>query len=206
MAERSHLKSLPVKVQAELLEMQDKWWQTVNCGPNHASPDSTAACSGFLHEIKKAIHQTSSGRASGKDSIPAEIYEAVGPNALKALFNALQSVWDEEKMRDGFLDTLIVSLYKSKGSRVDCGNYTGISLLSIAWNIMAPVILNRLGTISERTLPQAQCGFRHARSTVDMIFAMFIKVIWLFHDGMTGQVLTSGEATKEFAISNRAAS
>lgn len=200
-----------------------------------------------IDEIKKAIHQTNSGRASGKDGIPAEIYKAAGPNALEAFHDVLLSIWEEEEMPDDFRDALIVSLYKNKGSKSDCGNYRGISLLSIAGKIFARVILNRLITVSEQNLPEAQCGFRPGRSTVDMIFAMrqlqekcieqnmplfsvfidltkafdtvnrealwtvlerigcppkFISMIRLFHDGMTGQVLSSGNVTEAFAISN----
>ena len=150
-------------------------------------------------------------------------------------------------MPDDFRDALIISLYKNKGSKSDCGNYRGISLLSIAGKIFARVILNRLITVSEQNLPEAQCGFRPERSTVDMIFAMrqlqekcieqnmplfsvfidltkafdtvnrealwtvperigcppkFISMIRLFHDGMTGQVLSNGNVTEAFAISN----
>ena len=98
----------------------------------------------------------SSGRASGKDGIPAEIYKAAGPNTLGAFHDVLQSIWEEEKMPDDFRDALIVSLYKNKGSKADCGNYIGISLLSIAGKIVARVILNRLISVSEENLPEAQ--------------------------------------------------
>nr|KAG5693154.1 hypothetical protein BaRGS_035352 [Batillaria attramentaria] len=113
-----------------------------------------------IEEIKKAIAQTNSGRASGKDSIPAEIYKVAGPNALEAFHDILLSIWEEEEMPDDFRDALIVSLYKNKGSKADCGNYRGISLLSIAGKIFARVILNRLIDVSELNLPEAQCGRR----------------------------------------------
>ena len=200
-----------------------------------------------LDEIRKAINKTNSGRASGKDSIPAEIFKAAGPKALETFHDILLQVWEEEQMPADFKDALIVALYKNKGSKADCGNYRGISLLSIAGKIFARVILNRLTTISEQILPEAQCGFRPGRSTVDMIFAMrqiqekcieqnmplysvfidltkafdmvnrealwtvlerigcppkFVKIIQLFHTGMSGQVLTGGNMTDEFEITN----
>ena len=89
-----------------------------------------------IDEIKKAIHQTVSGRASGKDGIPTEIYKAAGPDALVAFHDVLLTVWEEEMMPDDFRDALIVSLYKKKGSKSDCGNYKGISL-SVAGKIFA---------------------------------------------------------------------
>ena len=200
-----------------------------------------------LQEIKKAIAQTSSGKASGKDNIPAEIYKVAGPKALESFHDIISQIWKEEQMPDDFRDALIVSLYKNKGSKADCGNYRGISLLSIAGKIFARVILNRLILVAESILPEAQCGFRPGRSTIDMIFAMrqiqekcveqnmplytvfidltkafdtvnrealwtvlertgcppkFLKMIQLFHTGMKGQVLTNGNMTEEFPITN----
>ena len=110
-----------------------------------------------MDEIKKAIHKTTSGRASGKDGIPAEIYKAAGPNALEAFHDVLLGIWEEEKMPDDFRETLIVSFYKNKGSKSDCGNYRGICLLFMAGKIFTRVILNRLITVSEQNLPEAQC-------------------------------------------------
>ena len=52
-----------------------------------------------MGEIEKAICQTNSGRASGKNCIPAEIYKTAGPNALQAFHDVLLSIWEEEKMR-----------------------------------------------------------------------------------------------------------
>ena len=77
-----------------------------------------------------------------------------------------------EKMPEDFRDALIVALYKNKGSKADCGKYRVISLLSIARKIIARIILNRLIAVSEVNLPEAQCGFRPGRSTVDMIFTV----------------------------------
>ena len=145
-------------------------------------------------------------------------------------------------------DATIVALYKNKGAKADCGNYRGISLLSNAGKILARILLNRLTeNISEDNLPEAQCGIRPGRSTIDMVFtvrqiqekcseqqmdlyAVFIdlrkafdtvnrEALWsvllklgcprkfttlirLFHDNMTGQVLSNGEHSNTFAISN----
>lgn len=69
-------------------------------------------------------------------------------------------------------DANIITLYKNKGDRSDCNNYHGISLLSIVGKTFARVMLNRLQTLAERVYPEAQCGFRAERSTIDMIFSL----------------------------------
>ena len=75
-----------------------------------------------------------------------------------------------------FRNATVVCLFKNK---TDCGNYRGISLLSIAGKILARVILNRLITnISEENMPEAPCGFRLNRSTSDRCGRSVSNRIW----------------------------
>ena len=125
----------------------------------------------MIDEVKKAIKQTSSGKAVGMDGIPVELYKAAGPVTLAAFHDTLTSLWEEKVIPHDFRDATVVPLFKNKGSRAGCGNYRGISLLSIAGKILARVILNRMiDSVAENTLPDSQCGFRPGRSTVDMVF------------------------------------
>uniref|UniRef100_H3B9N4 Uncharacterized protein n=1 Tax=Latimeria chalumnae TaxID=7897 RepID=H3B9N4_LATCH len=126
-----------------------------------------------LSEVKTAISQMNTGKAPGKDGIMAEIYKAASPKTIEILYNILSSVWEVEEMPKDFKDATIIPLFKNKGSKADCGNYQGISLLSIAGKILARIILNWLtSNISENTLPEAQCGFRPGRNMIDMIFVV----------------------------------
>lgn len=59
-----------------------------------------------IDEVKKAISAMNSNRASGKDSIPAEIFKAAGPNALEAFHDVLQSIRIEEGMPETFIIAL----------------------------------------------------------------------------------------------------
>ncbi|XP_076038136.1 uncharacterized protein LOC143023492 [Oratosquilla oratoria] len=54
---------------------------------------------------------------------------------------------------------------------MSCGNYRGISLLSIVGKTFARVLLDRLLKLAEKVIPEFQCGFRPQRGTVDMICA-----------------------------------
>ncbi|KAL8612438.1 hypothetical protein ACOMHN_058566 [Nucella lapillus] len=72
-----------------------------------------------MEEVTKAIHQTSSGKATGMDGIPAEFFKAAGPVALEAFHGVLCSIWDTEDMTQEFRDATIVSLYKNKSSKSD---------------------------------------------------------------------------------------
>lgn len=79
----------------------------------------------IMEEITEAIFHTNSGRASGKDGIPAEIYKVAGLNTLEAFQDIKLQIGDEEEMLNNFHDALIVALYKNKGSKADCGNCRG---------------------------------------------------------------------------------
>ena len=62
-------------------------------------------------------------------------------------------------------------LYKQKGDRAECGNSRGISLLSVAGNVLAKIKhTSILEHVVDLVLPESQCGFRRGRSTIYMIF------------------------------------
>ena len=81
-------------------------------------------------------------------------------------------MWRKEAISQEFKDASIIHLYKRKGSPQVCDNHRGISLLCIAWKILAKILLNRLNVHLDQTglIPESQCGFKKDRGTVDMIF------------------------------------
>ncbi|XP_014786804.1 uncharacterized protein LOC106881092 [Octopus bimaculoides] len=80
----------------------------------------------------------------------------------------LQKIWEKKQIPQDLKDTVIVTIFK-KGDRSLCGNYRGISLLSIAGKIIARFLL-RLQAVTESVFPESQCGFRRSSGTIDMIF------------------------------------
>lgn len=125
-----------------------------------------------MDEMTKAIAGLKDGRAPGNDGIPAEVWKHGGTNLLVKLHRLICKAWDEGSVPQTWKDATIVTIYK-KGDRTDCGNYRGISLLSIAGKIFARILLDRLSQhITPEVVPESQCGFRSNRSTIDMIFSL----------------------------------
>ena len=88
-------------------------------------------------ETRKAIQHLSSGKAPGTDAIPAEVYKAGGLPMAEKLTELFQCMWRKEAIPQDFKDASIIHLYKRRGNPQVCDNHRGISLLSIAGNILA---------------------------------------------------------------------
>nr|VZI34980.1 unnamed protein product [Spirometra erinaceieuropaei] len=124
-----------------------------------------------LQETIRAVQQPSSGKASGPDPIPAEVYKHGGSQLMDHL-TALFQMWRQGEVPQDFKDATIVHLYKRKGNCQVCVNHRGLSLLNIAGKIFVRILLNRLNNhLEQGLLPESQCGFRRHRGTTDMIFA-----------------------------------
>jgi hypothetical protein len=80
------------------------------------------------------------------------------------------NIWRSERMPSEWNKSRICPIYK-KGEKSECSNYRGISLLNIAYKILATVINNKLKTCAD-LLSQEQNGFRRHRSTMDDIIIM----------------------------------
>lgn len=95
-------------------------------------------------------------------------WKPVGVEWLLHLFN---TSWDTEKIPDEWIDTLITILFK-KGDRSQCGNYRGISLLSVVGKVFAGMSLQHLKWLAEHIYAKSQCGYHNGRGTIDGIFTL----------------------------------
>ena len=125
-----------------------------------------------LGELSEAIDSLACGKAPGEDGITPDVMKLGKSSILPHLHDLLCLCWEEGSVPQTMRDAKIVTLFKNKGDRSDCNNYRGISLLAIVGKVFARVALSRLQCLAERVYPESQCGFRSARSTVDMIFTL----------------------------------
>ena len=98
-----------------------------------------------MAEMARAIAGLKDGKAPVGDGIPAEVWKYGGDNLFSRLHQPITNAWE---------GCSIVTIYE-KGDRTDSGNYRGNSLLSIARNIFARILLNRLSThITPEVIPE----------------------------------------------------
>ena len=118
-------------------------------------------------KIKASVSQMNYNKVPGMDGITAEILKNGGEKMVDHLEQVIQSYGKVKYLKTA----IIMSLYK-KGSKSDCSNLRGTSLLSIVEKLFSRIISNRLlRTIVNGILPESQCGFHASCDTVDMIFS-----------------------------------
>ena len=66
---------------------------------------------------------------------------------------------------------IIVPIYKSKDKQ-ECGNYRGISLLSIPSKVYTKILQQRIRNYVEESVSEEQAGFRKGRGTIDQLFVI----------------------------------
>ena len=105
-----------------------------------ANPDTRPS----FEEECIAVKGLKNNKASGPDGITAEILKHGGTHLLHRLHRFITTAWTSGKIPQQWKDANIITLYKRKGDKADCGNSRGISLLSTAGKVLARVMLNRL--------------------------------------------------------------
>ena len=131
-------------------------------------------------EIRKAINQMQSGKASGEDRIPLEIYKHGGKAIVSHVFSLFGHIQADEDIPEELNNAIIITLHKQKGSKGDCGNYQGISLLSRCSNILAKILQRRLvENILDEHVSESQYGFRSIEQNV-RLYAVFVDLTKAF--------------------------
>ena len=126
-----------------------------------------------MEELNECICSLKNRKAGGGDGLPSELFKYGGDGIIRRLHEFICSVWATEEIPQLCKDSTIISIYKNKGDMSIYGNSRVISLLAVAGKLLAKILLKRLIThVSEEQMPETQCGFRHNRSTSDMIFVV----------------------------------
>ncbi|XP_065185994.1 uncharacterized protein LOC135816821 [Sycon ciliatum] len=124
-----------------------------------------------LAEVTKAVAHLQNGKAAGSSGIIPELVKAGGDTFNCALTKLLATVWNEERVPQDWVNSVLVPLPKKDDLSL-CDNWRGIALLDVVGKVVARVVQTRLQTVAEEVLPDSQCGFRRARSCTDMIFSV----------------------------------
>ena len=124
-------------------------------------------------EIEYALGLLKNNKAAGPDQIPPEALKADIPTTVELLHSLFEKVWKEGKVPQDWKDGHLIKLPK-KGDLSNCGNYRGITLLSIPGKVFSRILLERMKYSVDEALRENQAGFRKGRSCTDHIATLRI--------------------------------
>ena len=150
-----HTLNVQRQVAADLMELED-----------NAGSDTLGVT---REEVESAVMWLTNGKTAGKDRIQAELLKSGGSAVIDWLTELLEEVWSTRQIPQEWKDATLVPLHKKKDKKI-CDNYRGVALLSVPGKVLALIILERLQTIIDPQLLEAQCGFRKECGTVDQIW------------------------------------
>lgn len=126
----------------------------------------------LIEEVEKVVKQSPNYKAPGADRLPAEIIKAAGDCSIRWLHRIFNAAWKQQIVPLDWQTATVIPLWKNKGSKRECNQYRGISLLSHAGKMFAKIIESRLRPVIELQLSEEQMGFRKNRSCTDAIFTL----------------------------------
>ncbi len=127
-------------------------------------------------EAMKATGNLKNGKAAGEDGITAEMLKYGGETVLEWMHKICGLAREEGRVPRDWTKAIIISVYKGKCSRNECGNYKGISLLSIVGKVYGKIVIERMQKIIEDGVSEEQGGFRKGWGCVDQIFSFRMTV------------------------------
>ena len=122
-------------------------------------------------EIRKVLKTLKSGKATGLDSISVEELKADPETTITKLHRIFEMIWERDEVPQDWKESLIVKIPK-KGDLSKCGNWRGISLLSVPSKILGRIIIDRIRDGVDNPLRKEQAGFRKNRGTTEQIFIL----------------------------------
>ena len=124
-----------------------------------------------VEEVEVAISKLKNGKSPGICGISAEMLKAGRTVVVKWLHRIMSLAWENGQVPEDWRRAVIVPVHK-KGSKVKCENYRGISLLSIPSKAYAKILDERIRSVTESKVLEAQGGFRKGRSCTDQLFTI----------------------------------
>jgi hypothetical protein len=94
-------------------------------------------------EVKATVNKLKNNKAPGPDGIPSELLKEGSKCMEKRIYELTVQIWNEEKIPLSWTEALICPIHK-KGDVQNCENSRGISLVNIAYRVLAIVLYGRL--------------------------------------------------------------
>ena len=98
-------------------------------------------------EVKCALGNITTKKASGGDGIPVELFQILKDDAVKVLKSICQQIWKTQQWPQDWKRSVFIPIPK-KGNAKECSNYRTIALISHSSKVM----LKLLSLIPQKTV------------------------------------------------------
>ena len=94
-------------------------------------------------EVKWALENIATNKASGGDGIPVELLQILRDDAVKVLHSICQQIWETQQWSQDWKKSVFIPIPK-KGNAKEFSNYYTIALISHAGKVMLKILQARL--------------------------------------------------------------
>ena len=125
-------------------------------------------------EVKWALGNITTNKASGGDGIPVKLFQILKDDVVKVLHSICQQIGKIQQWPQDWKRSVFIPIPK-KGNAKECSNYCTIALISHSSKVMLQILQTRLQQYVNHELPDVQAGFRKGRGTRDQI----VNIHWI---------------------------
>ena len=90
-------------------------------------------------EVKWALENITTNKASGGDGIPVELFQILEDDAVKGLHSICQEIWKTQQGPQNWKRSVFIPIPK-KGNAQECSNYCTVALISHTSKLMLKIL------------------------------------------------------------------
>ena len=94
-------------------------------------------------EVKWALGNITTNKASGGDGIPVELFQILKDDAVKVLHSICQQIWKTQQWPQDWKRSVFIPILKKDNAK-ECSNYCTIALTSHTSKVMLKILQVRL--------------------------------------------------------------
>ena len=113
---------------------------------SHLEPDI------LEYEVKGALGNITTNKASKGDGIPVELFQILKDNAVKVLDSIHQQIWKTQQWPQGWKRSVFIPIPKT-GTAKECSNCRTIALISHTSKVMLKILQARLQQYVKGEIP-----------------------------------------------------
>ena len=121
-------------------------------------------------EVKMAIKRMKSGKATGPDNIPNEVFQKAKGCLVRSITVVMNNIAQKKNIPPQWQEGSLVRIYKGKGKKGKCSNERGITLSSNVGKMFERIMNDRMNV--KINITENQAGGQKGRSTTDHILLL----------------------------------